>query len=159
MIRQKPAINSWSISTCSRTLFLTATPIPRSFSFCVSSCPSRRSIRDVLFHTDLVSDKRLGCFPADLAGGTGTHRAGTRNLTESAREFPRAFTRERPGGLVREARTGSAHGCSASVSLSLLAVCGLRKNYCGTVEIQWPSHLGQQENRAQDAQKGRPCRS
>ena len=32
----------------------------------------------------------------------------------------------------------------------------LRKNYCGMVEIQWPSRLGEQENRAQDAQKGRP---
>ena len=30
----------------------------------------------------------------------------------------------------------------------------LRKNNCGTVEIQWAAHLGQQENRAQDAQKG-----
>jgi hypothetical protein len=34
----------------------------------------------------------------------------------------------------------------------------LRKNYCGTVEIQWSAHLGQQENTAQDAQKGRPAR-
>jgi len=34
----------------------------------------------------------------------------------------------------------------------------LRKNYCGTVEIQWPVHLGQQENTAQDAQKVRPAR-
>ena len=32
--------------------------------------------------------------------------------------------------------------------------CRLRKNYCGTVEIQWSVCLGQQENRAQDAQKG-----
>ena len=30
----------------------------------------------------------------------------------------------------------------------------LRKNYCGTVGIQWPAHLGQQEDSAQDAQKG-----
>jgi len=30
----------------------------------------------------------------------------------------------------------------------------LRKNYCGTVEIQWSARLGQQENTAQDAQKG-----
>jgi hypothetical protein len=30
----------------------------------------------------------------------------------------------------------------------------LRKNYCGTAEIRWPAHLGQQENTAQDAQKG-----
>jgi hypothetical protein len=28
------------------------------------------------------------------------------------------------------------------------------KNYCGTVKIQWPAHLGQQKNRVQDAQKG-----
>jgi hypothetical protein len=34
----------------------------------------------------------------------------------------------------------------------------LRKNYCGTVDIQWSAHLGQQENTAQDAQKGRPAR-
>jgi TusA-related sulfurtransferase len=34
----------------------------------------------------------------------------------------------------------------------------LRKNYCGTVEIQWFARLGQQENTAQDAQKGRPAR-
>src|SRR5205823_12982527 len=34
----------------------------------------------------------------------------------------------------------------------------LRNTYCGTVEIQWPAHLGQQENRAQDAQKGCPAR-
>jgi len=27
----------------------------------------------------------------------------------------------------------------------------LRKNYCSTVEIQWPAHLGQQDNTAQDA--------
>jgi hypothetical protein len=33
----------------------------------------------------------------------------------------------------------------------------LRKNYCGTVEIQWSVHLGQQENTVQDAQKGRPA--
>jgi len=25
---------------------------------------------------------------------------------------------------------------------------GLRENYCGTVAIQWPARLGQQENRA-----------
>jgi len=30
----------------------------------------------------------------------------------------------------------------------------LRKNYCGTVEIQWSPHLEQQENTVQDAQKG-----
>jgi hypothetical protein len=30
----------------------------------------------------------------------------------------------------------------------------LRKNYCGTVKIPWLARLGQQENRAQDAQKG-----
>jgi len=47
--------------------FLTATSIPRSFNSCVSSCPSRRSISDVLFHTDLVSDKRLGFFLVDIA--------------------------------------------------------------------------------------------
>src|SRR3972149_1784051 len=34
----------------------------------------------------------------------------------------------------------------------------LRKNYCGTVEIQWSVRLGQQENNAQGAQKGRPAR-
>ena len=34
----------------------------------------------------------------------------------------------------------------------------LWKNYCGTMEIQWSAHLGQQENRAQDAQRGRPAR-
>ena len=34
----------------------------------------------------------------------------------------------------------------------------LRKNYCGTVEIQWFARLGQQESTAQDAQKGRPAR-
>ena len=34
----------------------------------------------------------------------------------------------------------------------------LQKNYCGTVKIQWPAHLGQQENTTQDAQKGRPAR-
>ena len=34
----------------------------------------------------------------------------------------------------------------------------LWKNCCGTVEIQWPAHLGQQENTAQDAQTGRPAR-
>jgi len=28
----------------------------------------------------------------------------------------------------------------------------LRKNYCGTVEIQWPAPLGQQENTAQDTE-------
>ena len=27
----------------------------------------------------------------------------------------------------------------------------LWKNYCGTMEIQWSAHLGQQENRAQDS--------
>ena len=32
----------------------------------------------------------------------------------------------------------------------------LRINYCSTVEIQWPAHLEQQDNTAQDAQKGRP---
>jgi len=32
------------------------------------------------------------------------------------------------------------------------------KNYCGTVEIQWPAHRGQQEHATQDAQKGRPAR-
>jgi len=31
---------------------------------------------------------------------------------------------------------------------------GLRKNYCGTVEIRWSAHLGQQENTVEDAQKG-----
>ena len=30
----------------------------------------------------------------------------------------------------------------------------LQNNYCGTVEIRWPAHVGQQENREQDAQKG-----
>ena len=40
--------------------------------------------------------------------------------------------------------------------MTKLGVCGI--NYCGTVEIQWSAHLGQQENRAQDAQKGRPAR-
>jgi hypothetical protein len=34
----------------------------------------------------------------------------------------------------------------------------LRKKYCGTVKIQWPAHLGQQENTTQDAQKGRLAR-
>ena len=29
----------------------------------------------------------------------------------------------------------------------------LRKNYCGTVEIQWSAHLEQQENPVQDAQR------
>ncbi len=33
-----------------------------------------------------------------------------------------------------------------------------RKNFCGTVEFQWPAHLGQQENHVQDAQKVRPAR-
>ena len=33
-----------------------------------------------------------------------------------------------------------------------------RKNYCGTMEIQWWAHLAQQENTVQDAQKGRPAR-
>jgi len=33
-----------------------------------------------------------------------------------------------------------------------------RKNYCGTVGIQWPAHLGPQENTTQDAQKVRPAR-
>jgi hypothetical protein len=32
------------------------------------------------------------------------------------------------------------------------------KNYCGTVEIKWSARLGQPENIAQDAQKGRPAR-
>ena len=34
----------------------------------------------------------------------------------------------------------------------------LRKNYCGKVEIQWRAHLGQQENRSENAQKGRSAR-
>ena len=34
----------------------------------------------------------------------------------------------------------------------------LLKHYCGTVEIQWCAHLGQQESTTQDAQKGHPLR-
>jgi hypothetical protein len=34
----------------------------------------------------------------------------------------------------------------------------LRKNYCGTVGIEWYPQLGQQETTAQDAQKGRSAR-
>jgi hypothetical protein len=32
----------------------------------------------------------------------------------------------------------------------------LRKNYVGTPDLHWSACLGQQENRAQDAQKRRP---
>jgi len=44
------------------------------------------------------------------------------------------------------------------VAAALATFGRLRKNYYGTMDIQWPAHLGQQENRAQDAQKGPPAR-
>jgi hypothetical protein len=56
-------------------------------------------------------------------------------------------------GVVAESESGSDRFLGGASCLNRLG-----KNYCGTVEIQRSVRLGQQENTAQDAQKGRPLR-
>ena len=59
-------------------------------------------------------------------------------LTVTINQVTDSFPREERYSLIDQIRR--------AVSRSLW------KNCCGTVEIQWPAHLGQQENAAQDAQ-------